>query len=119
MIDMTENDFGVILRPVLPDGEEWEGDVQVSVFSNLMPKVDDETHAQLMFLAYKLAAMVQYCTDNPDFDDVISDYATEMVDDLGLIDPDSYEIESSTSRVTSREGNVITLDFNTKCEGEG
>ena len=49
MIEMDENDFGVILRPVLSDEEKWVGDVQVSVFSNLMPKVDDETHAQLMF----------------------------------------------------------------------
>ena len=116
MIDMTENDFGVILRPVLPDGEEWEGDVQVSVFSNLMPKVDDETHAQLMFLAYKMSAMVQFCQDNEDFDAALEDYTMDMVEELGLGDSDP--VDSKQTKIVGREGNVITLDFNTKCEGE-
>lgn len=117
MIDMTENDFGVIMRPVLPDGEEWEGDVQVSVFSNLMPKVGDDTHAQLMFLAYKMSAMVQFCQDNEEFDEALEDYTMGMVDELGL--GDSELDEPKPTRITGREGNVITLDFNTKCEGEG
>jgi|TARA_R110000737_G_scaffold289160_1_gene295754 hypothetical protein len=115
MIDMSENDFGVILRPVLSDKEEWVGDVQVSVFSNLMPKVDDETHAQLMFLAYKMSAMVQFCQDNPDFDEALEDYAMSVVDELGF---GEEEPELRTNKIVGREGNVITLDFNTKCEGE-
>ena len=117
MIDMTENDFGVIMRPVLPDGEEWEGDVQVSVFSNLMPKVGDDTHAQLMFLAYKMSAMVQFCNENPDFDDTLTDYTDAMIDSLGL-EEDEREVDPK-DKITSKVGNVITLDFNTKCEGEG
>ena len=116
MINMSENDFGVIMRPVLPDGEEWEGDVQVSVFSNLMPKVNDDTHAQLMFLAYKMSAMVQFCQDNEAFDEALEDYTMDMVEELGLGDPSD---ELPSTRITGREGNVITLDFNTKCEGEG
>ena len=116
MIDMTDNDFGVLMRPVLPDGEEWEGDVQVSVFSNTMPTISDDIHSQLMFLAYKMSAMIQFCNDNPDFDDTISDYTAAMVDELGL--EDDYEVEPK-EKITSRVGNVITLDFNTKCEGEG
>ena len=116
MIDMTENDFGVILRPVLVDGKEWVGDVQVSVFSNLMPKVDDETHAQLMFLAYKMSAMVQFCQDNPDFDESLEDFTMDMLEGLGLGDSDP--VDSKQTKIVGREGNVITLDFNTKCEGE-
>ena len=116
MIDMTENDFGVILRPVLVDGKEWVGDVQVSVFSNQMPKVDDETHAQLMFLAYKMSAMVQFCQDNDAFDEALEDYTMDMVEELGLGDSDTEEPKQS--KIVGREGNVITLDFNTKCEGE-
>tara|TARA_R110000803_G_scaffold159534_1_gene223606 strand:- start:1210 stop:1563 length:354 start_codon:yes stop_codon:yes gene_type:complete len=117
MIDMTENDFGVLMRPVLPNGEDWEGDVQISVFSNLMPHVDDDVHSQLMFLAYKMSAMVQFCTENPDFDDTLSDYTTGLVEELGLADLE--EENEPKTKITSRIGNVITLDFNTKCEGEG
>ena len=116
MVNMTENDFGVIMRPVLPEDGDWEGDVQVSVFSNLMPDVSDDTHAQLMFLAYKMSAMVQFCTENEDFDDMLNDYTDAMVDELGLADP---EEPKPADKITSKVGNVITLDFNTKCEGEG
>ena len=115
MIDMEENDFGVILRPVLSGEDKWVGDVQVSVFSNLMPKVDDETHAQLMFLAYKMSAMVQFCQDNEDFDAALEDYTMDMVEELGF---GEEEPELRTNKIVGREGNVITLDFNTKCEGE-
>jgi len=119
MIDMTENDFGVLMRPVIPEGDDWDGDVQISVFSNLMPKIDDEIHSQLMFLAYKMAAMVQYCSDNPDFDDVLDDYTADLVEELGLDAEDIRDKAEDKVKVKSRDGNVITLDFNTKCEGEG
>mgnify|MGYP003682841933 FL=1 len=117
MINMSENDFGVILRPVLVDDEEWAGDVQVSVFSNLMPKVDDETHAQLMFLAYKMSAMVQFCQDNDAFDEALEDYTMDMVEELGL--GDSNMEEPKQNKIVGKNGNVITLDFGTKCGGNG
>ena len=118
MVDMTENDFGVIMRPVMDSEDEWEGDIQVSVFSNTMPEVDDEVHAQLMFLAYKMAAMVQFCTENEDFDDELSEYTSMMVDDLDIADKEEPKV-SPKAKIKGQQGNVITLDFNTKCEGEG
>jgi len=114
MVNMTENDFGVIMRPVLQE-DEWEGDIQISVFSNIMPDIDDDTHGQLMFLAYKMAAMVQFCTENEDFDDMLEEYTSNMVEDL---DKETTKV-SPKGKVTGKVGNVITLDFNTKCEGEG
>ena len=121
MIDINENDFGVMLRPVLGEEEDddtYLGNVEVAVFSNLMPDVDDELHAQYMFLAYKMAAMLSFCADNPEFDEMLDDYTSAMVEQLG----DDYE-ESTTvkskAKVASKVGNVITLDFNTICEGEG
>jgi len=117
MVDMTENDFGVIMRPVLHD-EEWSGDIQVSVFSNIMPEIDDDTHSQLMFLAYKMAAMVQFCMENEDFDDALEEYTNSMVEDLDTADKEEPKVQPK-SKITGMSGNVITLDFNTKCEGEG
>mgnify|MGYP000241623697 CR=1 FL=1 len=119
MIDMTENDFGVIMRPAISEEDgEWEGDVQVSVFSNHMPEISDDVHSQLMFLAYKMAAMIQFCTDNEEFDDALSDYTEDLVDGLEMADIDDPVI-SHKEKITNVSGNVITLNFNTKCEGEG
>ena len=118
MIDMTENDFGVLMRPIMEEDGDWDGNIQISVFSNLMPKIDDEVHAHLMFLAYKMSAMVQYCTDNPDFDDTLNDYTEDLLDEYDPTRPEGHSVKSK-GVITSREGNVITLDFNTKCEGEG
>lgn len=39
----------------------------------------------------------------------------DMVEDLGF---GEEEPELRTNKIVGREGNVITLDFNTKCEGE-
>ena len=117
MVNMTENDFGVIMRPVLQK-DEWEGDIQISVFSNIMPDIDDDTHGQLMFLAYKMAAMVQFCAENEDFDDALEEYTVSMVDDLEEADKEEPKVLPK-SKITGKSGNVITLDFNTKCEGEG
>ena len=118
MIDMTENDFGVIMRPIMEDDGDWKGNVQISVFSNLMPKIDDDVHSQLMFLAYKMSAMVQYCTDNPDVDDRLDQYTNDLVKELGLMEEEERELRPKP-KITGKNGNVITLDFGTKCGGNG
>ena len=51
---------------------------------------------------------------------MLNDYTSAMVEQLG----DDYEDEESTKvkskvKVASKVGNVITLDFDTVCEGEG
>ena len=50
-----------------------------------------------------------------DFDEALEDYTMDMVEELGF---GEEEPERSTNKIVGREGNVITLDFNTKCEGE-
>ena len=121
MIDMTENDFGVLMRPVESDRDDADthSSLEVSVFSNHMPDVDDETHAHLMFLAYKMAAMAQFCEDNPDFDEALSEYTEDLLSDLGITARGEEDTPSPSANIVGREGNVITLDFNTKCRGNG
>ena len=53
--------------------------------------------------------------NNEDFDEALEDYTMGMVDELGF---GEEEPELRTNKIVGREGNVITLDFNTKCEGE-
>ena len=119
MIDMTENDFGVIVRPTEgTENDESYGTMEVSVFSNHMPNVSDDTHARYMFLAYKMASLLSFCNDNPDFDERLDKYTEDLVEELGLLQDEPHEIHPK-SKVTSKHGNVITLDFSTKCEGEG
>tara|TARA_R110000744_G_scaffold311611_1_gene419103 strand:+ start:313 stop:669 length:357 start_codon:yes stop_codon:yes gene_type:complete len=118
MIDMDDNEFGVLLRPVIGEGEDdlHYGDVEISVFSNTMPDVGDEAHSEYMFLAYKMAAMIQFCDENPEFDDMLNEFTHDLVEELGL---KQKEPPKTQPKVTSKKGNVITLNFNTKCEGEG
>jgi len=120
MIEMDDNEFGVLLRPILheDDDEDNYGNVEVAVFSNLMPHVNDEVHSQYMYLAYKMAAMLEFCEQNYEFNKLLEEYTDSMVEELGLLEEEPHEINPK-SRVTGKKGNVITLDFNTKCEGEG
>ena len=118
-IEMDDNEFGVLLRPVLSeDDDDIYGNVDVAVFSNLMPELDDEVHARYMFLAYKMAAVLSFCEANPDVDERLDKYTEDLVEELGLLQDEPHEIHPK-SKVTSKHGNVITLDFSTKCEGEG
>ena len=124
MIDMSENDFGVLLRPTEgTENDESYGTMEVSVFSNLMPNVSDDTHARYMFLAYKMASLLSFCNDNPDFDAMLEDYTHALIEEEGLGTSVLAEEERPSTyakgKVTSKIGNVITLNFNTKCEGEG
>tara|TARA_R110000868_G_scaffold61189_11_gene186082 strand:- start:8579 stop:8941 length:363 start_codon:yes stop_codon:yes gene_type:complete len=120
MIDLGINDFGVMLRPILDrEGEDSSfGNLEVAVFSNLMPEVDDELHAQYMFVAYKMAAMLSFCEENPEFDDMLNEYTESLVSQLSDKEDDE-PLPTPKATVSSKVGNVITLDFNTVCEGEG
>jgi hypothetical protein len=120
MIEMDDNEFGVLLRPVLRGDadEDNYGNVEVAVFSNLMPHVSDEAHAQYMYLAYKMAAMLEFCEQNYEFNKMLEEHTDALVEELGLLAEEPPEIKPK-AEVTGRRGNVITLDFNTKCEGEG
>lgn len=122
-MDFTENDFGVVMRPSIEDGI-WDGDIHVSVFSHQMPEIDSITHAELMYLAYKMSAMIQLCNEDPEVDKALTEYTADMIKELNLPDRDFYEDPSKDApkvedKVTSVNGNVITLDFNTKCGGNG
>jgi hypothetical protein len=124
MIDMTENDFGVLVRPTEgTEDDESYGTMEVSVFSNLMPNISDDTHARYMFLAYKMAALLSFCNDNPDFDDMLEEYTHNLIEEEGLgtsvLEEEEKPFTDARAKVTSTIGNVITLNFNTKCEGEG
>ena len=121
MSDAYENDFGVVLRPILDKDEDDPsyGNVEVAVFSNLMPELDDELHAQYMFLAYKMAAVLSLCEEHPEFDDMLTDHTAYIVAQLDDMDEGEERALSTKSKITSKMGNVISLNFNTVCEGEG
>jgi len=124
MTKTDENDFGVMLRPILDRdvGDPAYGNLEVAVFSNLMPEVGDELHARYMFIAYKMAAVLSFCEDNPEFDALLSDHTIFLVDQLDAMDANAPALIPKTkprAKATNKMGNVITLDFNTKCEGEG
>jgi len=118
MIEMDDNEFGILLRPVISkdDDDDKYGNLEVSVFSNQMPEVDDEVHARYMFLAYKMASLLSFCEEHPEFDDMLEDYTTDLLEKLGLTEEEKDEPKS---KVTGKKGNVITLDFGTKCGGNG
>ena len=71
-----------------------------------------------MYLAYKMAAMLEFCEQNYEFNKMLEEHTDAMVEELGLLEEDPPEIKPK-AKVTGKRGNVITLDFNTKCEGEG
>ena len=68
--------------------------------------------------AAAVAAMLEFCEQNYEFNKMLEEHTDAMVEELGLLEEEPPEIKPK-AKVTGKRGNVITLDFNTKCEGEG
>ncbi len=66
-----------------------------------------------------MSAMIQLCNENTEVDKALTEFTADMIKELnpqGKGESDAPKVED---KVTSVNGNVITLDFNTKCGGNG
>jgi len=104
------NDVHLILSPALKDGE-WEGDMKLTIAHAGFPDMSDDDAETMMYAAYKLAASMPFCISNSDVSERLEEYTAELLDE---------EMEHhKKGAVVEREGNVITLNFDTPCEGNG
>ena len=106
---MTEpNDINLIMSPVIVDGE-WDGNVHLGLAHVGFPDLSEDDQEALMYTAYKLAASMQFFIDNPKLNEKLDEYASRCLE--------AQQEEFDRGEVIEREGNVITLAFDTKCEG--
>lgn len=102
------NDINLVLSPVIVDGE-WDGNVTLNLTHVGFPDLSEDDQEALMYTAYKLATSMQFFIDNPRLNEKLDEYATRCLEEQ----QEQYE----RGEVLERSGNVVTLAFDTKCEG--
>ena len=111
--EFDPNDFAIRLRPHIVDGT-WNGDVDICIMWDDKHKLGGEDFTKLMHLTKMICASVPMM----EYDDIlrndISNYVADY--DSGIL-PTEPPVETVVPEVTSIDGNVIHLSFNTKTKG--
>lgn len=114
---MTEetkrSSFAVALAPEFDENNEWTGQVTTYIEEKIEDDLNEEQLAQLRSVCGLLASCLGLMEEDPDFLEYIKCYFTENCD--RFIGEFLGEIDDSPN--FTKEGNVITLDFNTKTHG--
>ncbi len=111
--EFDPNDFAIRLRPHMVDGH-WNVDVEISIMWDAKHKLTGEDFTKLMQLTKMICASVPMM----EYDEVLrSDISKYVTDDVNDTLPKTHITEPVQAEVTSVDGNVIHLTFNTKTKG--
>lgn len=107
------NDFVIRVRPFTDDSGEWNGQIDLALVTQPANELSDDDYTSLMHFCKMMASSVPVMEINEDIRDIIHQYVMEAFDN-------DYEVvlEEDKPKIIGEDGNVISIDFNTKTEGE-
>ena len=108
-----EEDFVIRVRPTV-SGEDWTGEIDISIISGPDNPMDDESYAQLMHFCKMMCATVPIMEQDETIRNLVHTYVTEVVDNEMGID---VELEEEMGVEKTYDGNVVHLNFNSKTGG--
>ena len=89
-----DEDFVIRVRPTV-SGEDWTGEIDISIISGAENPLNDENYTQLMHFCKMMCATVPIMEQDDAIRNLVHTYVVEVVDD----------------------GNVVHLNFNSKTGG--
>ena len=110
-LDITDNDFLIVIRPKV-EKDEWVGEVDVSVVSSGKSVLDDEDYYAMLQFTRMVCASIPLMEESQSVRDACEKLASEYMS----TELDDAEEEDRLT-IESTEGNVITLAFNSKTGG--
>ncbi len=112
---LEKEDVVICIRPTVLNGNEWSGDVNISVLAGRDNPLHDDDYYSLLHFAKMVCATVPMMETSPDLRNIAHDYVMTEVDNQELeID---FEPESNRGKVLDRKDNVVTLSFGSKTKG--
>ena len=107
------DDFVIRVRP-FTKGEQWTGEIDISIISSPDNMLDDESYGQLMHFCKMMASTVPIMEADENIRNLVHTYVMEVVDNEpeDMIEQDDQEIV-----ITHEDGNVVRLNFNSKTGG--
>lgn len=115
MID--KNDFIVRVRPYQNDDGSWSGDIDLAIISQPNNNLSDDDYYQMMYFCKMMTSTVPIMDQNPKIREIVSDYVENYVDnkvDVSLEDEYEVDEQDKKPKITSFDGNIISIDFKTK-----
>jgi hypothetical protein len=119
MTDETDNtqnhsSFAVALNPEFNDKGEWNGSVFAHIEEDVYDDLSDDELLQIRTVCGMMAACLPLLEQDPDFLEYVKEYFyanyQKMIDDI----VDDCDLNKPNF---TKDGNVITLNFNTKTHG--
>jgi len=110
---IEDDDFVIRVRP-FTDGEEWTGEIDISIISSPGNSLNDESYGQLMHFCKMMCSTVPIMEHDETVRNMVHNYVLEVVDNEpeDMVEEDDQEIT-----ITQEDGNVVRLDFSSKTKG--
>jgi len=110
---IEDEDFVIRVRP-FTQGEDWTGEIDISIISSPANTLNDESYGQLMHFCKMMCSTVPLMEKDEDLRNLVHNYVMEVVDN----EPeDMIEQDDQDVIVTHGDGNVVRLEFGSKTKG--
>lgn len=106
LIDFADEDFIITVSPLLDDNLRWTGELAVSLTMADSNYLHEDDYNNVLHFCNLLCAAIPLMEEESSFRNLLQKRHTKEL----------KEIENDT-RILTKEGNVITLSFNSKTEG--
>ena len=106
------NDFVIRVRPFTDDEGEWNGQIDLALVTQPANDLSDDDYTSLMHFCKMMASTVPIMEVNEDIRELVHEYVLET------FDKDYEPVLENKPAIIGQDGNVISIDFNTKTEGE-
>ena len=108
-----DEDFVIRVRPTV-SGEDWTGEIDISIISGPDNPLNDDNYTQLMHFCKMMCATGPIMEQDETIRNLVHTYVMEVVDNEMGID---VELEEEMGVEKTYDGNVVHLNFNSKTGG--
>ena len=109
---IDEEDFVIRVRPSM-SGDEWTGEIDISIISQGGNPLNDESYGQVMHFCKMMCATVPIMEADETIRNMVHTYVMEVVDN----ETDYVLEEDEDVIITKEDGNVVHLSFGSKTKG--
>ena len=111
-MSFEDEDFVIRVRPSL-NGDDWTGEIDISIISQASNPLNDEGYNQVMHFCKMMCATVPIMEQDETIRNLVHTYVMEVVDrETTVVAEDEDELG-----ITKEDGNVVHLNFGSKTKG--
>ena len=111
-MSFEDEDFVIRVRPSL-NGDDWTGEIDISIISQANNPLNDEGNNQVMNFFKMMCATVPIMEQDETIRNLVHTYVMEIVDKETTVVVE----EEDELVITKEDGNVVHLNFGSKTKG--